>query len=369
MMRKLLLFLLFPLIGGILLLLAVSGNRENYAVVEEKEVKTLIYGTGYTRNKEYVLLKSEVSGYTKEVFVKEGEYVRKGQVLAVLDSGALEEGIREVSERLNLVRERSKKGSPYLRALESAVEAAHINLEKAKKAFERRERLFSQGLIPKEAYENSRAQYDTAQKEYDRARQTYEDAVMSLRADERVLTAEKKRLLREKEKYVIKSPIEGYILKKFVNPGDYINHIGQENRLFSIGSKGWEVWLEVDEEYAGLVKEGQKVYLKVDAFPDRSFEGRVFQVLKEVDRSRKLITVKVEADLPPETPSGATVDAQIEVEKRKALLIPASAYAEGRVLLHDGVRRLEVKPKTGRRYGEYIEVIEGLKPGDRVILP
>ncbi|MCS6997969.1 MAG: efflux RND transporter periplasmic adaptor subunit [Aquificaceae bacterium] len=368
-MRKLLLFLPFFLAGGVLLLIAVRGNKENYAVAEEKEVKTLIYGTGYARNKDYLLLRSEVSGYIKEVFVEEGEYVKKGQVLAVLDSGSLEEGIREVSERLKLVRERSKEGSPYLTALESTTEAARINLEKAKKVFERRDRLFSQGLIPREAYEQSKAQYETAQKEYDRARQTYEDAVMSLRADERVLMAERQRLIKEREKYIIKSPIEGYILKRFVNPGDYINHVGQENRLFSIGSKGWEVWLEVDEEYAGMIKEGQRVNLRVDSFPGRDFEGRVLQVVKEVDRARKLITVKLGADLPQETPTGATVEGHIEVERRRALLIPAKAYSDGHVLLYDGVRRVKVPVKLGKQYGEFVEVKEGLKPGDRVLLP
>ncbi|MCX7989988.1 MAG: efflux RND transporter periplasmic adaptor subunit, partial [Aquificaceae bacterium] len=220
-----------------------------------------------------------------------------------------------------------------------------------------------------EAYEQSKAQYETAQKEYDRARQTYEDAVMSLRADERVLMAERQRLIKEREKYIIKSPIEGYILKRFVNPGDYINHVGQENRLFSIGSKGWEVWLEVDEEYAGMIKEGQRVNLRVDSFPGRDFEGRVLQVVKEVDRARKLITVKLGADLPQETPTGATVEGHIEVERRRALLIPAKAYSDGHVLLYDGVRRVKVPVKLGKQYGEFVEVKEGLKPGDRVLLP
>ena len=71
------------------------------------------------------------------------------------------------------------------------------------------------------------------------------------------------------------------------------------------------------EKYAGLVKEGQRVALKLDAYPDRTFEGKVAKIIREVDRSRKLITVTVFADLPKETPFGATVDGQIEVENKK----------------------------------------------------
>jgi len=368
-MRRLFIALPFVLIVALVLFFAVRGNKENYAVVKEEEVKTLVYGSGYAKAENYMVVKAEVSGYVEKVFVKEGDFVRKGQPLATIDSKTIDANIKEVSERLNLVRERLKEGSAYLKSLESAIESARINMENSKNLFERRERLFSQGLISKEAYEQSKTQYEVSQKEYERLKNTYQDAITSLRSEERVLLAERERLIKEREKYVIRSPIEGHVLKKFVNPGDYINHMSQENRLFSIGSKGWEVWLEVDEEYTGMLREGQRVILRVDAYPNERFEGKVFQVIREVDRNRKLLTVKVHAELPENLPNGSTVDGQIEVESKKAILIPASAYQEGYVLLYDGVRRVKVPVKVGRRYGEYLEVLEGLKPGDKVVVP
>ncbi|MCX8163803.1 MAG: efflux RND transporter periplasmic adaptor subunit [Aquificaceae bacterium] len=368
-MRKIVLITLFLCLLVLALFFALRRGEVRYALVEEREVSTLVYGSGYVRNADYVLVRAEVSGYLKDILVKEGDHVKRGQVLAIIDSGSLEEGIKEVSERLKLVRERAMYDSSYLSSLQSSVEASRINMENSKRLFERRERLFSQGLIPKEAYEQSKTQYEVAQKEYERSKKAYADALISIRAEERVLSAQRQKLLREKEKYTIRSPIEGYVLKKFVNQGDYINHMGQENRLFSIGSKDWEVWLEVDEGYAGLIREGQKARVKVDAFPERDFEGVVFQVIREVDRARKLITAKVRANLPPETPSGATADGQIEVERRRALVIPAKAYSNGHVLLQDGARKLKVSIKTGKQYGDFIEVLGGLKPGDRVILP
>ncbi len=368
-MRRFLIVLVFFILSALILLFVLKGDKENYAVAKEEEVKTLVYGSGYAKADSYVVVKAEVSGYIEEVFVKEGDFVRKGQPLATIDSKTIDASVKEVSERLNLVRERQREGSAYLKSLESAIESARINMENSKNLFERRERLFSQGLISKEAYEQSKTQYEVSQKEYERLKNTYQDAIVSLRSEERVLLAERERLLREKEKYVIRSPIDGYVLKKFVNPGDYINHMSQENRLFSIGSKGWEVWLEVDEEYAGMLREGQRVILRVDAYPNERFEGKVSQVIREVDRNRKLITVKVHAELPENLPNGSTVDGQIEIESKKAVLIPASAYQEGYVLLYDGVRRVKVPVKVGRRYGEYLEVLEGLKPGDKVVVP
>ncbi|WPM32185.1 efflux RND transporter periplasmic adaptor subunit [Hydrogenobacter sp. T-2] len=368
-MKKVLMALPFIFGAVLVLYFAVRVNKENYAVVKEEEVKTLVYGSGYAKAENYVVVRAEVSGYIKEVFVKEGDFVRKGQPLTTIDSKTIDASIKEVSERINLVRERLREGSPYLKSLESGIESARINMENSKSLFERRERLFSQGLIPKEAYEQSKTQYEVSRREYERLKSNYQDVIVSLRSEERVLLAEREKLLREKEKYVIRSPVEGYVLKKFVNPGDYINHMSQENRLFSVGSKGWEVWLEVDEEYAGMLREGQRVILRVDAYPNERFEGKVLQVIREVDRNRKLITVKVYAELPEGLPNGSTVDGQIEVESKKAVLIPASAYQDGHVLLYDGVRRVKVPVKVGRRYGEYLEVLEGLKPGDKVVMP
>ncbi|MFN3599503.1 MAG: efflux RND transporter periplasmic adaptor subunit [Aquificaceae bacterium] len=368
-MRKVFILLPVLFVSLFVLFIATKEKGEKYQVVKEEEVKRLAYGSGYVKNREYVIVKSEVSGYVKEIFVREGDLVKRGQVLAIIDSNVLDANIREVSERLKLVRDRLREGSDYLKSLESAIESARLNMENSKKVFERRERLFSEGLIPKESYEQSKTQYQVAQREYERLKSSYQDAVRSLKAEEEVLRAELQRFQKEKDKYTIRSPIEGKILKKFVSVGDYINHISQENRLFSVGSKALEVWLEVDEEYANKIREGQRVILRVDALPEKSFEGKVFQVIREIDRTRKLITVKVEAQLPEDIPSGATVDGQIEIERRKALLIPASAYRDGYVLVYDGVRRVKVPVKVGERYGEFLEVLEGLKAGDRVILP
>lgn len=370
-MRRLLkLFLPLSLVAlGFALFLLANKRKENYAMVEEREVKTLIYCSGYAKREDYIIVKSEVSGYVEEVLVEEGQRVKKGQVLARLSTGSLDASIREVSERLSLAEERLKEGSDYFRTFESAVESARLSMERAREAYERRERLFRQGLIPKEAYENSKLQYETALKEYERAVSSYKDAKKALEYEVKVLSAERERLMKEKEKYTIKSPVEGYVLKKFVSVGDYINHMSQENRLFSVGSGGWEVWLDVDEEYAGLVKEGQRVFLRLDAYPGQVFEGRVFQVIREVDRSRKLFTVKAKAELPEHMPSGTTVDGQIEVEPRRVLLLPVQAYRDGYVLVYDGVRYIKVQVRVGRRLGDYYEVLEGLKKGDRVVLP
>lgn len=368
MRKKLLLSL--PLLGALALTLYLlsRGGQEAVIKVEERQIKTMVYGSGYARREGYVVLKSEVSGYIREILVDEGEYVYAGQPLAIIDAGSLDASIKEIDARIGLLKERSREDSDYLKSLEMAVESAQISMENAKRLLERRERLFAEGLISKESYEQAKTSYEVSKREYQRALNLYEDAKSSIGYEKRALIAQRERLLKERQKYTIRSPINGYVLKRYVNSGDYVNPI-QENKLFSIGSGDWEVLLEVDEEYSGLIREGQKVFLRVDAYPGRSFEGKVEKVIAEVDRSRKLLQVKVRAELPEDLPNNSTVDGNIEIEPKKILLIPKRAYRDGYVILYDGVRRLKAPVKVGREYGESLEVLEGLKPGDRIVLP
>lgn len=364
---------LFPVISILVFLLfvfylSIGGDKEHVVRVEEREIRTMVYGSGYAKRKNYVVLKSEVSGYVSKVLVEEGQYVRPGQPLVVIDSGSLDASIREVDSKLQLVRERIREGSDYLKSLEKAIESAHINMENAASLLERREKLLSEGFISKEAYEQAKTNYELAKSEYEKALSVYKDAKSFLKNEERVLSAQRERLLKEREKFTIRSPLEGRVLKKYINPGDFVSPL-HDSKLFSIGSDGWEVILDVDEEYAGLLREGQRVLLKVDAYPGRTFEGRVEKVVREVDQSRKLLQVKVSVDLPEDLPNGSTVDANIEVQPKKVLLIPKRAYRDGYVLLYDGTRRLRVPVRVGRDYGEHLEVLEGLKPGDWVVLP
>ncbi|MDQ7083074.1 MAG: biotin/lipoyl-binding protein [Aquificota bacterium] len=106
-----LLFLL-SLMGGFLFLES-SGGEEKRCVVESKEVVRGIYASGYVESKEKVLLRSSVSGYVKELYADVGERVRKGQLLALIDDAGLENRVRSLDSRIELLEERLREGSAF----------------------------------------------------------------------------------------------------------------------------------------------------------------------------------------------------------------------------------------------------------------
>jgi HlyD family secretion protein len=365
--------ILFPigviLTVSILLILFNRSNRAEVFTVEEKPIKKVIYASGYVKPRNYVVIRSEVSGYVKEIRVKEGDRVRKGEILAVMDAGPVEESLREAQERLRLSKERLREDSDYRRSLEKQVEITKRNMEQAQRYLFRRESLAQRGLIPREQYEEAKRSYENAKSEYEKALTTYRDSIKALESEERFLSASVERIKKELDKYYIKSPINGVVLNKYVEVGEYINHISQDNKLFSVGeSDAKEIVLNVDEEYASSIKSGMKVYLSLDVYPNRVFEGKLVQIEGEINKNKKTLEVKAVADLPPEVPANATVEANILVEDRKALVIPKSAYKNGFVYKYEKVRRVKVPVKVGEEFNGYLEVLEGLKKGDKVVV-
>ena len=339
------------------------------AVVETKEIKKFVYASGYVEPENIVFVKAEVSGLVERVLVKEGDPVGKNQPLAVLSSKELDASLKDLQARLRLLEERLQENSPYLNALKDRIQASYLQMEQAKREYERRKELAEKGLVPREQLEKLKNAYEVYLREYQANLNQYEDALSSLKAEKKSTLARIENLKAQKEKYIIKSPVDGIVLSSYVKEGAYINHLSQENILFSVGDpKRLEVVLEVDEEYAGFVKEGQKVYLTLDAFPGKSFEGEVYSKDGQVDKTKKTIKVKVKVSLPENTPAYTTVDGKILLEERKAVVVPKEAIKDGKALKYERVRLVEVPVKVGSEYEGYFEVLEGLKPGDRVVL-
>ena len=366
--KPLLIALLFSL-PTLFLIWQYIKSEPKTAVAESREVKNFVYAPGYVEPENFVLVKAEVSGRIEKIFVKEGDRVKKGQVLAVFDTDELDASLKDLEERLRLTEERLSESSPYLKALKERVEIAYIQMNQAGIEYERRRDLGEKGLIPKEQLERFKNNYEIYKKEYEASLNQYKDAVSSLQTERKSILAKIESLKAQKDRYVVKSPVDGVVLSKYVKEGNYINHLSQENVLFGVGeTEKIEVLLEVDEEYAGLVKEGQRVFLTIDAFPGKTFEGKVYLKEGQLDSTKKTAKVKVKASLPENTPTYSTVEGKILIEKKQAILIPKGAVKDGKVLKYERVRAVEVPLKLGQEYEGYVEVLEGLEVGDKVIL-
>ncbi|GJM15879.1 MAG: permease [Thermodesulfobacteriota bacterium] len=360
--------ILIVLLGSIFLLNSKSDRDKNTTEVEKKRYIKSVYASGYIDSSNKVVIKPEVSGYIESIYVTDGELVTKGQPLALISNKKLREELKEIEALKSLIISRLKKDSDYLKMLKDEVEIQRLNLDIEKKNYDRRKSLLEKGIISKESYDRSEISFEVAEKNYKKSIETLNDKMSELNSDLDSLAAREQSIKEEINKHYIKSPVNGEVLRKMVEQGDYVNSLVKDNELFSVGdTKKLETVLLVDEEYIPLIKIGQLVHITTDAFPGEAFEGNVILIEKEADRTTRTVIVKADVQYPENTPVGITVEANIVIEDRESLFISKEAYRDGHVeTIKDG-ENVKVPVETGIKKDGLIEVKEGATENQKVL--
>ena len=287
---------------------------------------------------EDIKIGSELSGKLHSVTVEEGDSVRKGQVLAVLEnddyraevlSAEAEVGAKQATLRKVINGARPQERSQAL----SSVEAAQAVMENAKAEADRHQKLFAAGVISQEEAERYSREYDVASAQYresvqrhslldDRAR---EEDIAFAQADLGLAQARLEDARAKYEKTRIKSPINGTVLRKHHRSGESVSNSSTvPDPILTIGDTNvLRVRVDVDESDVNRVRVGQKAYVTADAFGAQKFWGRVVRVgellgpknvrtdapTERVDR--KILETLVELNPGEQLPMGLRVDAYI----------------------------------------------------------
>ncbi|WP_291909406.1 HlyD family secretion protein [Chitinophaga sp. CB10] len=245
-----------------------------------------------------------VSGYVKEVRVKDNQFVKKGDTLVILDDRDLAIKVQSAQAAL-LAAEANKNAAAaatqaaetgitqaqaQIGTIDAQIEAAKVNLWRANQDYERYANLIKDHSITQQQYEQALAAKQSAERQLDvlqrqktaAARQTSVVSSQSTATSKQISLADAAIKQRETEvadaelvrSYaVILAPEDGYLSKIYVQPGQYIN-AGQS--LFSVvlNNTPWVV-ANFKETQLTKMKLGQKVTVKVDAYPDKKLEAKI----------------------------------------------------------------------------------------------
>jgi HlyD family secretion protein len=268
-----------------------------------------ISATGTLQPTNQVDVGSELSGVVRSVEASYNDRVAKGQVLARLDTSKLE-----------------AQAAQYRAALASAqakVALARATVEEDRLKLERLERVRNRsgGKVP------ALADLDAAVAALERARADLAAAQASATQARATLDA----TLVDITKSAVRSPVNGVVLKRSVEPGQTVAAALQAPVLFTVAEdlRRMELRVDVDEADVGRVKAGQPARFTVDAFTDRTFSARVWQVRLGATTTNGVVTytavLAVDNDELALFP-GMTATAQVEVERDDdALLVPLAA--------------------------------------------
>ena len=275
---------------------------------------THVYSDDARIDGEVITVSSRVSGWITELNVIEGDAVKKGQVLAQVDSRdsllqreVLLSKLKSVESQMSVVRAQSgqvdeetlgkvQSDTNRLVAAEAQVAALEVQLKQAKDDYERARELTAQKWLSQQAMERSRSSYQEMQENHRKAvaevaaargmlsvaggnrkqLQVLESQLLVLNRQADEIRAEIRRQEIDISDRTIASPADGHVVMTFVRKGEHVT-AGQRILMFHDPNHIW-VEANIKETDVGLLEPGMKAQIRVDAYRDQVFSGEVFRI-------------------------------------------------------------------------------------------
>lgn len=358
-------------VGAVLLLLAlilfasgafaprVEVATATVSQVYPSQAFTLLNASGYVVAQRKAAVAAKITSRLEWLGVEEGSRVKKGEVLARLENVDTVAGRDQAAANVENAR--------------AAVVQAQTELKDATLAYRRVSELVDQGIVSKAEFDSATARYERAKAAVDGARYAVKSAQSALRNAEANVGYS-----------YLRAPFDAVVLTKNADVGDIVTPIGAAaNAKASVVTiadmDSLQVEADVSEANLEKVKVGQPCEIQLDAFPESRFRGAVHMIVPTADRSKATVMVKVrflDRDsriLPEMSAKVAFLQREVQGDERapRLALNPAAVTERsGRkvVFVITDDRVVETPVQLGKKIGDMVEVVSGVRAGDKIVL-
>jgi HlyD family secretion protein len=313
-----------------------------------------VIGTGVTKPLRFVVVQSEIPGVVTQVRVDDGDRVQRDDILVELDRDRLESHVAELRAALDMAQAHARY---------DVVGKGELDLAEAERNLERASRLAEQKVASPERLEQT-------ERAVQRARIALSDARAEAAARRAaVARAEAALRLAEKnlEKSVIRAALDGVVVRREVEVGSAVTDLEHGGTVIAVLADDGSIHVlaEVDENDISKVRSGQPAEVRIDAFPNQEFAGRVRKVSWSGTSDGALANFEVEIELDPDPRFrvGMSADVRITVgEHRGVLLVPNNS-----ILRRDGGPAVRRATNRGRSQ-EIVPVDAGYSDGFQTVI-
>lgn len=338
---------------------AVPVEPSAVTVAYPSQAHALLNATGYVVAQRKAAVASKATGRLEWLGVAEGSRVKKGDVIARLES-------RDVAA----ARDQAAANVEVARA---GLQQALAELTDAEAALARSNELVAKKFVSRSAHDAALARFEKARAGVGAARASIAAAEANHRAAAVAV-----------DHTLVRAPFDGVVLTKSANVGDVVTPFSS-----ALDAKGavvtmadmdtLEVEADVSESNLQKVRLGQPCEIQLDALPEVRLRGSVHRVVPTVDRAKATVLVKVKfldedpRVLPEMSAKVAFLSREMPPEERGARTVvrpEAVAKRGGRTVvfvIHDGTVA-EVAVEPGDRIGDLVEIRKGVQAGERVVL-
>jgi HlyD family secretion protein len=383
-------------VGAVVVLGAIVGisvNQANKGVVTVQTAKvgpqdnliSLVTASGEVKPTTYTNVTAQGFGRITSIVVKEGDHIKKGQVLLTQENIQANADVQAQAAAINSAESGVQASEAGYKSAQSDLIQAQANLERTKLDYERGQNLYKDGLIPKQDFEQRKTTYDAQFAAVDSAKAHVATSKASLDQMHAQVSQSKAVLVHTEDvlhKTTYTSPIDGIVSYLPERIGDYVvPGIQNSNGSFLMTLSDMSVVtaeVKVDETDIVNVRNGQDADVTIDAIPGKIFKGKVTQIGSQAvlrtsglattqsttsNQEAKDFKVVVTLDQPPDNlRPGLSTTAKIKTASRQNVLaIPIQALAvRTRKDLEDAAK----ENKSGTGSGVTLAAPPPSAPGD-----
>ena len=361
--------------------LRVNGDTLSYGTVARGEFNDYIRVTGQVQPMTTIQISPLEGGVVQEIVTEEGSKVKKGDVILILSNESLDLQIlnseAELAEKENLLRNTMISMEQQKLSVKQEMLQLRVEVRRSKRAFESARELYAEKLISREEWLKAEEDYMLASDRLalveTRAKQDslyraveieqMSESLNNMRLNMRMIR-------KRKDNLTIKAPIDGELGLLDVALGQSIAagvKVGQINNLDS-----YKIEALVDEHYIDRVVAGLEAQFERQ---NESYGTVIRKVYPEVRDGKFKTDFKFSGEQPANIRTGQTYYLNLQLgQPEEALLIPRGTFYQktgGRwvyVVSPDGSQAVKREIRIGRQNPQYYEVLEGLEPGERVIV-
>ena len=361
--------------------LRVDGSTIITGTARQGEFNDYIRVSGQVQPMTTVQLSPTEGGNVKRIVVEEGSHVNEGDVIVVLGNENLDMQIlnseAELAEKENILRNTMISMEQQKLSVRQEKLSLQIEVRRARRAYEQNKALYEEKLIAKEEYLKASEDYELAKDKLelvtDRERQ--DSLYRSVQIAQMHESLENMRLnmnmiRRRKENLSVKAPISGELGLLDVELGQSVAagaKIGQINNLDS-----YKIEAQIDEHYIDRVAPGLEATFERQS---EKYSSVIRKVYPEVRDGKFKADFRFEGQQPENIRTGQTYYLNLQLgQSAEAILIPRGSFYQNTggkwvyVLNADGTKATKRSVRIGRQNPQYYEVLEGLAPGDKVII-
>jgi HlyD family secretion protein len=379
-------------VGGAAGLVTLKGaapdiDPARLATVERGTMVKSVVATGKVEPITKIEIKSKANGIIKVLNADIDRSVNAGDVLVELDREQLAAALRGAEANLQAARASLEASEAQLK--KNVVEAEGPDAEFARRAYARAQTLFAQNLIAQSALDDAHGLVEVATNRKRAAESQLvvsEARVAEARAQVAQAKAAADRAAEDVANATIRAPIRGTVLSRDVEIGSPVSSIlnlgANATLVMTLGDID-QVFVrgKVDEADIGRVRLGQPARIRVETFKDKMFDGRVTQISPMGVEKDNVTSFEVRVSIDnagKELKANMTANAEIVLEEHaNALILPEAAVTYDaqknafvdRAAPGTKTGRTKTPVKVGVSNGTKIQIVDGLKPGDKVVLP